>query len=356
MRLLVVDDDAVFREELGDLLEQDGHEVATAPNVAKGLEQLEAAEFDVVFTDLKMPRQSGLDLLRETRRRWPRTLVVVVTGFATVETAIEAMKLGAFDYVRKPFQLEQLQQTLEFARQEHAFATARELGRDAEETARALATDSAHAVLFLGDRPPDGASHVVFERLDERNPSQIVHLASSFVHEHPAGSVVVAGAERLLLGHRLEEIVAILEKTREALEGHGSLRVGFDPKKVSAAAAIALAGAVTSKETHETLEALANPIRRQILRRLAEGPAGFSEAMKAAGLDDSPKMSFHMRKLLDGGLALHEEGTYRLTERGKAASTIVQEVAFLPPGEERANLAFPARKRGRSKEPKGRPA
>lgn len=344
-----MDDDAVFREELGDLLGQDGHQVAEAPSVPKALEVLEREAFDVIFTDLKMPRHSGLDLLREVRQRWPRTLVVVITGYATVETAIEAMKLGAFDYVRKPFQLEQLQQALELARQEREFSVGPDRVIAPEEVARQLATDAAHPVLFFGDRAPEGLANVEFAPLDPADPTQLVYRTSSFVHQHPGGAVVIAGAERLLDGHRLEDIVAILDRTREELSGHGPLRVGFDPKKVGTAAALALGGVVTFRETHETLEALANPIRRRILRRLADGPAAFSEAMKAAGLDDSPKMSFHMRKLVDGGLAVHEQEVYRLTERGRAASAIVQEITFLPPAEAGANLAFPSKRPPRTK-------
>jgi ActR/RegA family two-component response regulator/DNA-binding transcriptional ArsR family regulator len=349
VRLLLVDDDAVFRQELSDLMEQDGHQVVAAPSVPKAVEALEHDVFDVIFTDLRMPRHSGLDLLREVRQRWPRTLVVVITGFATVETAIEAMKLGAFDYVRKPFQIDQVHQTLELARQEHEFSAPRGAFTDPEEMARTLATDADHPVLFFGERAPEGLAHVVFERLDPADPTQLVYRTSTFVAQYPGGAVVVAGAERLLDGHRLEDIAAILDRTRGELAGHGSLRVGFDPRKVSSAAAMALGGAVTSRETHETLEALANPIRRRILRRLLDGPASFSEAMKAAGLDDSPKMSFHMRKLVDGGLAVHEQEAYRLTERGKAASEIVREVTFLPPSESGANLAFPSRKSPRPK-------
>ncbi len=349
VRLLVVDDDAVFREELGELLQQDGHQVLDAPSVPKALEVLERDAFDVIFTDLKMPRHSGLELLREVRRRWPRTLVVVVTGFATVETAIEAMKLGAFDYVRKPFQIEQLHATLELARQEHEFAGAAERSRDVEEIVRELASDPRRPVLVIADRPPDGLANVEFEALDPADPSKLVYRTSAFVAQHPGGAVVIAGAERLLPGHQLEDIVSILDRTREELSGHGPLRVSFDPRRVSSAEAMALAGAVTARETHETLEALANPIRRRIIRRLSDGPAAFSEAMKAASLDDSPKMSFHMRKLVDGGLAVHENGVYRLTERGKAAGAIVQEITFLPPAEEGSNLAFPTRKRPRKK-------
>lgn len=139
MRILVVDDDPVFRQELSDLLVEDGHNVASASSAPKAIDVLTNQEVDVVLTDLKMPRQSGLELLAEIRHRWPRTLVVMITGYATVETALEAMKLGAFDYIRKPFRAEQVQETLRLVAQEHAYESAPDSFRDPMREARALA-------------------------------------------------------------------------------------------------------------------------------------------------------------------------------------------------------------------------
>src|SRR5580704_3817835 len=102
-------------------MEQDGHGVTAVASVPKAVEALEAAEFDLIFTDLKMPRHNGLELLREVRSRWPRTLTVMITGFATVDTAVEAMKAGAFDYIQKPFRVPQVQKVLQLAEQEIQF-------------------------------------------------------------------------------------------------------------------------------------------------------------------------------------------------------------------------------------------
>ena len=351
MRVLVVDDDAVFREELSELLRDEDHTVAAAPSVVKALESLENDEFDVVLTDLKMPRQTGLDLLREVRGRWPRTLVVMVTGYATVETALDAMKLGAFDYVRKPFRVEQLRETLRLVAQEHEFESPTTTHRDPAQEARDLAGAGQHEVLFFGDQGPGPMPHLRVEPLDPENPVGLVERTETFLEEYPNGAVVISGVERFLEHHRLEDIVGVLDRLRKDLVGHGPLRVGFNPRRVARSTAVALGGAVSAEETHATLEALANPIRRKVLQRLAEAPASFGEVMRAAGLDDSPKMSFHLRKLLDAGLLLHETESYRLTARGEAGVRLLGDATFLPPAGGSGNLAFPKQRPGTRRSP-----
>jgi FixJ family two-component response regulator len=341
VRLLVVDDDKVFREELGELLRDDGHTVATEGSVAKALEALGAAEFDVVLTDLKMPRTSGMELLREVRDRWPRTLVVMITGFATIETALEAMKGGAFDYVRKPFRIEQVRETLRLADQEREFEAPSGSARDPLTEARSLAADGRHEVLLLVDPVLPAEPHLHPAPLGPEDLVGIADRCATFLADHANGALVISGAERLVAVHRLEDVVALFARLREACAGHGPLRVAFNPRRLPAAAATALAGSVAGGETHSALEALANPIRRQVLQRLAEGPAAFSEVMRSAGLDDSPKMSFHLRKLVDAGLLRHEGEQYVLTARGGAAVGLLRDAAFLPPSSDADNLAFP---------------
>jgi CheY-like chemotaxis protein len=351
VRLLIVDDDKVFREELGELLRDDGHSITLESSVAKALEALEAAEFDAVLTDLKMPRASGMELLREVRSRWPRTLVVMITGFATIETALEAMKGGAFDYVRKPFRIDQVRESLRLAEQEHEFEAPRGSARDPLVEARSLATGGRHDVLYFGDPIPKSEPHLHPTPLEPKDLVGIADRCTTFLADHSNGAVVISGAEQLVAIHRLEDVVALFAQLRAALVGHGPLRVAFNPRRVPEAVATALAGSVAPEETHAALEALANPIRRQVLQRLSEGPAVFSEAMRAAGLDDSPKMSFHMRKLVEAGLIRHNGDLYQLTPRGEAAVGLLRDAAFLPPTRDSDNLAFPRGSAGQRRPP-----
>ncbi len=344
MRVLVVDDDRVFREELAELLRDDHHDVVAEGSVAKAVERLEGAEFEVVLSDLKMPRQGGLDLLRTVRARWPRTFVVMVTGFATVETALDAMKLGAFDYIQKPFRLEQVRETLRLVGLEREFDAPSAAARDPLEEARDLTEGGTREVLYFGDASGPAPPHVRLVPLDPASLVELTDRTTEFLTDHPQGAVVVAGAERLLARHRLEDVVETFDRLRAQLAGHGPLRVGFNPRRLPAAAAVALGASVSGGEVHETLEALANPIRRKVLHRLADSPTTFGELMRAAGLDDSPKMSFHLRRLVDAGLLHHAEEQYRLTPRGEASVRLLRDATFLPPPSGAANLAFPRRR------------
>jgi two-component system response regulator FlrC len=101
-RILVADDEAGIREFLSDALAADGHEVEAAADGDAASRALDRRSFDLLFTDLRMPGQSGLSLLRKVRAEQPELQVIVLTAHATVDTAVEAMKLGAFDYLQKP--------------------------------------------------------------------------------------------------------------------------------------------------------------------------------------------------------------------------------------------------------------
>jgi two-component system, NtrC family, response regulator PilR len=100
-RVLVVDDERSMRELLSIVLRRDGYEVLIAEDGATGLELLKRERVDILITDLRMPQMNGVDLLREAKRIAPDIVSIVVTAFATTETAVEALRLGAADYVTK---------------------------------------------------------------------------------------------------------------------------------------------------------------------------------------------------------------------------------------------------------------
>ncbi len=118
--ILVVDDEPSMREFLEILLRKRGHEVATSPDLAGALARLGHGGLDLVISDLRLGRESGLDVLRAVKADSPATEVVMVTAFATTENAIQAMKLGAYDYVLKPFKVDELQLAVEKALEHRA--------------------------------------------------------------------------------------------------------------------------------------------------------------------------------------------------------------------------------------------
>lgn len=107
-RVLVVDDEKFIRDIIADFLGMEGYIVRTAEDGSSAVSELERARYDMIISDLKMPKMGGLELLREVGKSHPDTLTVIMTGFGTVETAIDAMKRGAYDYILKPFKVEEI--------------------------------------------------------------------------------------------------------------------------------------------------------------------------------------------------------------------------------------------------------
>ena len=114
-RILVVDDERSMQEFLEIFLRREGYEVETVGEVASALVQLENGDFDLVISDLNMPGASGLDLLRSAAEISPDTVVIMITAFASADSAIAAMKEGAYDYVTKPFKVDEIRLVIEKA-------------------------------------------------------------------------------------------------------------------------------------------------------------------------------------------------------------------------------------------------
>jgi two-component system response regulator PilR (NtrC family) len=107
-RILIVDDEKSMREVLDIFLKAEGYEVASADGGGSARDLMKKDIFNLVITDLKMPKISGFDLLKSIKEDSPHTTVVIMTAFGTTESAVEAMKLGAFDYIQKPFKMDDI--------------------------------------------------------------------------------------------------------------------------------------------------------------------------------------------------------------------------------------------------------
>ena len=102
-KILIVDDELIMRESLAGWLERDGHEITTAPSGEEALEILKEARFDILLVDIKMEGISGLEVLKHVKENDPDVAVVMITAYGSISTAIDAMKNGAYDYLLKPF-------------------------------------------------------------------------------------------------------------------------------------------------------------------------------------------------------------------------------------------------------------
>ncbi len=107
--ILVIEDDQKMRNGLVEILKEERYEVESAENGQAGLEKIRKKDFDAVLTDLIMPVMGGLEVLREIKRMKPKTSVIIITAFGTIENAVEAIKAGASDYITKPFKIDEVQ-------------------------------------------------------------------------------------------------------------------------------------------------------------------------------------------------------------------------------------------------------
>ena len=118
-RILVVDDDRQLADTLTEFLTKLGYQAATAYGGREGLDKFEQGDFQLVITDLMMPEMDGMELLEMVTKLDSRTMVIIITDFPTIASAVEAIKKGAYDYISKPFKMEELEIIVKRALEKH---------------------------------------------------------------------------------------------------------------------------------------------------------------------------------------------------------------------------------------------
>ena len=122
-KILVVDDEQSLREVLSIMLKRAGYAVTSVADGEEAIEQLQKEIFDLVITDLRMPKVDGMDVLKAVKSSSPETVVLIITAFATADSAVEAMKQGAYDYLTKPFQVDEVQLIIRNALEKRRLST-----------------------------------------------------------------------------------------------------------------------------------------------------------------------------------------------------------------------------------------
>jgi len=179
--ICVVDDQALMRDSLKASLEKEGHTVMTFANAHEALTEIRQRAFDVVLSDVRMPGMDGVGLLREMRRLGLDVPVIIMTAYASVPTAVEAMKLGAFDYVQKPFNADELEILIERAMRESRIVRENEVMRRTIE-------DLQNQQVLVGESP---AMRTVIEKIQRVANSSATVL---IIGESGTGKELVARA------------------------------------------------------------------------------------------------------------------------------------------------------------------
>ena len=339
MKLLVADDDPTLREELAALLREDEHEVITAADGGEALRIVERESFDVALLDLRMPKATGLDVLRRLRVVRPDTAVVMITGEGTIDAAVEAMKGGAVDFVEKPYEIEALRRTLQTVEEERKARAL--LGASRSESsvvpvlAEAAGREALLAVIGPGATPPSGTSQVFRIEAEGRPPngfapSQLYHLNAA-IEKHLASldRPVLYAADLSLLEavHGRDDLRAWVRHMSGKCAAKGGTLVLASPDSELASAIGGVSEADPASEGLQgMLESLANPIRRAVVGYVfTSGPVAYSGILKKSFVDSSSKLSFHLQKLqADGLLTKADAGRYAVTESGQRAWHLIR--------------------------------
>lgn len=337
VRLLIVDDDAMVREELGELLQDEGFDTVSVPGGAEALQELSKSRFDVMFTDLRMPRMSGIELLREVHARFPEVYPVMLTGYSTVETAMQALEAGAYDYVPKPFRLKQVISVLRHLEQERSFRDRwTKLSSDPAQVVRSLTESGKQLAVFVWGEGSYVGAHVV--HLSEPKGSKgdpallrIEELVQGHIQRAPTPVVLVERVDRLMRDGNEEEVLSLLSSLREACARKGGrFMVTVGPGTLEEPLLLRLRQAIRECYGAEMARSLASPVRRGLLTRLADGPVSLKDVLGAEGLEDESKAFFHLQKLRGGGLVVQSADLYRLSEMGQRAAEFLQAQASAP--------------------------
>jgi len=191
--ILVIDDEQIMRDGCSRILAKDGWSVLCAENGAQGLEEMKGhpENIDVILLDLMMPGMSGMEVLDHIRTYDPNLLVIVITGYATVESAVEAMKKGAYDFIPKPFTPDQLRIVVRRALERRALQKEADfLRKEREKSLRDIATEKSKIKTIINCMG-DGVL--------------VCDLDSCIVLSNPAASRMLKAPETCLLGNYLNQ-------------------------------------------------------------------------------------------------------------------------------------------------------
>lgn len=328
-RIMFVDDDPSILDAAKTAIESYGYQVVTAGSGQECLERLDEA--DLIFLDIKMPGMDGIETLKEIKQCDPSIPVIMITAYATVDSAIEAMKEGAFDYIRKPFDMDELEGSILAAIEEIKFERLKEVGRKGGnylEKFRELARE-AHGIYMGTD----------VERVNDMDVETISLVADWQPRELQGvqedieaaldDDVVIALADvaYLLKQHRFGEVRDFLRWLYRMASLHkGRLILSTDFSQVDDKMANDIREVIADIRLSLFSDSISNYLRRRVIQALSDGDTySFTTIAQLLDIKDNPKLSFHLKKLKDDGVIKQDEDKrYYLSSMGMDIADVLE--------------------------------
>jgi YesN/AraC family two-component response regulator len=347
---MIVDDDVTVVDGLKTLLKNRGYEAIGAHSGRGCLDKLRREGADVVFLDIRMPEMDGIEALKEIKRMSPSTYIVMMTAFATVDTAVEAMKDGAFDYVRKPFKLDDVKTSILNILEEIKFEKTHRVITPSDviklkncfEFFKSFLRKGVKGLCISGEEPKSinkkhGLKNVENVWVTEKaegakvcvNPKKLDELKSiieNFTSKNKNVPLLICDLDFLIKQNSWEAVKGFLQDLNEKIRSRNTtLILSADPGEMEKEELEKLQSFISDLPVRLIFEATSSPMRRKIILLLdRQKKSSFTAIGKEIGITDSPKLSFHLRKLKECGMIEQDQDkNYSLTWAGSETAVVL---------------------------------
>jgi len=325
MRILIVDDDAVFLRQLGKYMLAKNLSVDIAEGGKRALEMMRNERYDIVILDLKMPDMPGVEVLRQARQRGVQSKFIIVTGYGEIETAVETMKLGAADYIQKPFEAEELFNIIKELENMHG---------DAAEPVKWLKKICAGKEIFLitemkPEKFEEGCGISARRRIwlrekphrDEMGRTKLEVLMDSiidFTTRYNNVAVVHEGISHLVETYGKEGVRKYFSSLYEKAK-YGKFQIVVLYRSQTEKGILqSMQEMPFSLNAEEIAKIFRSTIRCTIIQFLGEyGSLSFTDMLGKINAKSSSDLAFHIRRLIAWDAVKKEGKNYELTPRGR---------------------------------------
>ncbi|MFW9990767.1 MAG: response regulator [Candidatus Odinarchaeota archaeon] len=351
LKILVVDDDKTFLDKMNKILVRDKHSVEVAPSGEEALERMIRSSYDLILTDLMMGKMSGIELIKAMQKKRIKTPVIVITGYGTINSAVESIKHGAYDYLLKPFDLSDLRRKISEVKNE--FQLRKKLSTpdiinitNLSEISDGLLMEYPNPFLIItSDGRPDEIANkynlplITAVNIDYSDDKDVIaptklHLLrdriDEFVKTHKEGTIIFKGINELLKIHKWDHFYRfILYLKKEVISSDYS--VLFLIRKGELAGNEVLypllhntLSILSEQVFDDIIDIISHPIRKRIITLLKTlGPFNFNRIAEELQIDNSSILAFHIKRLVQKSILTKENNNYSLTARGEYFDDII---------------------------------
>ncbi|MHA2226446.1 MAG: response regulator [Candidatus Hodarchaeales archaeon] len=362
MRIIIADDNTTFLETLSKILLLDQHEISTATSAEEALKLIMKEDFDLLLTDLKMGGLSGIDLIKEINKKGIDLISLVITGYGSIDSAVEAMKTGAYDYILKPFEVSPLREKIEEIQEElrlrntFSFSPLANKQRLPDYSIESTLDEYEQPFLVISNEDPqkiineykiENASNfrLGFTKGANEIPPTKLHLLQhqieEFIRTNDKGTIIFKGIEELYQVHNWSHFKGFIDEiSKQILASNLSLIFLIDEKNHE--------NAVYQSLIHDTLSLLSihtfnsiislisHPLRKDIINLLkSHNKLNFNKILEELQVKSSSSFAFHLKKLVEENILEKDDSLYYLTSRGNYFAEIIfilEKIGFIDPG------------------------